>query len=52
MKRLFDFILALIAAAVLLVPFVLVWLAVRLTSRGPALFWSDRIGQYNVLFKM
>ena len=52
MKRLFDIILALIAAAVLLVPFVLVWLAVRLTSRGPALFWSDRIGQHNALFKM
>jgi O-antigen biosynthesis protein WbqP len=52
MKRLFDIILALIAAAVLLVPFVLLWLAVRLTSRGPALFWSDRIGQHNALFKM
>lgn len=52
MKRLFDLILALIAAAVLLVPFVLVWLAVRLTSRGRALFWSDRIGQHNALFKM
>jgi O-antigen biosynthesis protein WbqP len=52
MKRLFDIILALIAAAVLLVPFVLVYLAVRLTSRGPALFWSDRIGQHNALFKM
>ena len=52
MKRLFDLILAVIAAAVLLVPFVLVWLAVRLTSRGPVLFWSDRIGQHNELFKM
>jgi O-antigen biosynthesis protein WbqP len=52
MKRLFDIILALAAAAVLLLPFVLVWLAVRFTSRAPALFWSDRIGQYNTLFKM
>jgi O-antigen biosynthesis protein WbqP len=52
MKRLFDFILALIAAALLLVPFVLVCLAVRFTSKGPALFWSDRIGQHNALFKM
>jgi O-antigen biosynthesis protein WbqP len=52
MKRLFDIVLALIAAAVLLAPFVLVWLAVRLTSWGPALFWSDRIGQHNALFKM
>ena len=52
MKRLFDLILALIAAVVLLVPFVLVWLAVRLTSRGPALYWSDRVGRDNVIFKM
>ena len=52
MKRLFDLVLALIAAAVLLAPFVLVWLAVRLTSRGPALYWSDRVGRDNVIFKM
>ena len=52
MKRLFDLVLALIVAAVLLVPFVLVWLAVRLTSRGPALYWSDRVGRDNVIFRM
>ena len=52
MKRLFDLVLALIAAAILLAPFVLVWLAVRLTSRGPALYWSDRVGRDNVVFKM
>jgi O-antigen biosynthesis protein WbqP len=52
MKRLFDLVLALIAAAVLLAPFVLVWLAVRLTSRGPALHWSDRVGRGNIIFKM
>ncbi len=52
MKRLFDLILALIAAIVLIVPFVLVWLAVRLTSRGPALYWSNRVGRDNEIFKM
>jgi len=52
MKRLFDLVLALIAAALLLAPFVLVLLAVRLTSRGPALYWSDRVGRDNVIFKM
>ncbi len=52
MKRLFDLVLALIAVAILLAPFVLVWLAVRLTSRGPALYWSDRVGRDNVIFKM
>ena len=52
MKRLFDLILALIAAAVLLAPFVLVWLAVLLTSRGLALYWSDRVGRGNTIFRM
>ena len=52
MKRLFDLVLALIAAALLLAPFVLVLLAVRLTSRGPALYWSDRVGRDNIIFKM
>jgi len=52
MKRLFDFILALIASAILLVPIVLVAIAVRLTSKGPALYWSDRVGKDNQIFKM
>jgi O-antigen biosynthesis protein WbqP len=30
----------------------LVALAVRLTSRGPALYWSDRVGRENAIFKM
>ena len=37
---------------VLAVPLVLVALAVRLTSRGPTLYWSDRMGRHNKLFKM
>lgn len=52
MKRLFDLILAVIATLVLLVPIVLVWLAVRITSQGPALFWSDRVGRGNAIFSM
>lgn len=52
MKRLFDLGLALCAGLVLLVPILLVALAVRLTSRGPALYWSDRVGRHNHLFRM
>jgi len=52
MKRLFDLLLALAASLVLLVPIVLVALAVRLTSRGPALYWSDRVGRHNRIFRM
>jgi O-antigen biosynthesis protein WbqP len=36
----------------LLVPVLLVAAAVRLTSRGPALYWSDRVGRHNTIFKM
>jgi O-antigen biosynthesis protein WbqP len=52
MKRLFDLILVLIAALVFAVPVVLVAFAVRLTSAGPVLYWSQRIGQHNKIFKM
>jgi len=52
MKRLFDLALALLAGLVLLVPVLLVALAVRLTSKGPALYWSDRVGRHNRIFRM
>jgi O-antigen biosynthesis protein WbqP len=52
MKRVFDLLLALVAASVLAVPVLLLAVAVRLTSAGPAMYWSDRVGQYNNLFKM
>lgn len=51
-KRIFDFSLAVTAAVVLAVPVLLVALAVRLTSPGPALYWSDRVGRRNTIFKM
>lgn len=52
MKRCFDLLLALCAGVLLLVPVVLVALAVRLTSPGPALYWSDRVGRHNRIFRM
>lgn len=52
MKRLFDIVLALGAATLLAVPIVLVALLVRLTSPGPVLYWSDRVGRHNRIFKM
>lgn len=52
MKRLFDVLLALFAAVLLAVPITLVALAVRLTSPGPVLYWSDRVGKGNRIFKM
>jgi O-antigen biosynthesis protein WbqP len=51
-KRCFDVLLALLALAVLIWPMLLVALAVRLTSPGNVLYWSDRVGKDNVIFKM
>ncbi|MDP4836456.1 MAG: sugar transferase, partial [Burkholderiales bacterium] len=52
MKRIFDLALALVAGLLLALPVFMVMLAVRLTSPGPALYWSDRVGRHNRLFKM
>ena len=52
MKKIFDFLLALAATVVLAVPVMLVAILVCLTSPGPALYWSDRVGRRNKIFKM
>jgi len=51
-KRLFDLVLAVCAGTVLLVPAAIVALVVRLTSRGPVLYWSERVGRHNRVFRM
>jgi O-antigen biosynthesis protein WbqP len=51
-KRIFDLLLAGLAALLLCVPACLLALMVRLTSRGPALYWSDRVGRHNRIFRM
>ena len=52
MKRVFDILLGCLAALILFVPVLLVAMAVSLTSNGPALYWSDRVGRNNVIFRM
>ena len=52
MKRLFDLLLVLPALFLLLIPLAIIALLVRITSPGPALYWSDRIGKNNQVFKM
>jgi O-antigen biosynthesis protein WbqP len=52
MKRLFD-LLCTIVAMLLFIPIaLLVFAAVRFTSKGSALYWSDRVGINNTIFKM
>lgn len=52
MKRMFDLTLALIAATFIALPIVFIAIAVKLTSPGPWLYWSDRVGRNNCIFKM
>ncbi|MER2515732.1 MAG: sugar transferase [Candidatus Accumulibacter phosphatis] len=51
-KRSFDFLLSVVAALVLALPLVAIAILVRLTSTGPALYWSDRVGKGNRIFRM
>src|ERR1700733_387141 len=52
MKRVFDVALGLIGAIVLCIPAILIAMLTRLTSPGPALYWSRRVGRNNVIFAM
>jgi O-antigen biosynthesis protein WbqP len=51
-KRCFDLVLALLASIVLAGPMLLAAIAVRISSKGPALYWSQRMGQHNTIFLM
>jgi len=52
MKRVIDLIIAIILLAFLVLPMLLIALLIKLTSRGPVLHWSDRVGVNNMIFKM
>ena len=52
MKRIFDIVTAILASLLLLLPSVVTALMVRLTSKGPVLYWSSRVGRNNQIFKM
>jgi len=51
-KRIGDICFCMLLFIPLLLPFLLTALMVKLTSRGPILYWSDRVGRHNRLFKM
>jgi O-antigen biosynthesis protein WbqP len=52
LKRLFDLTLAILLSGALALPILIVAILVRLTSPGPALYWSDRVGRRNEIFRM
>jgi O-antigen biosynthesis protein WbqP len=52
MKRCFDIVLALIASFILIIPIIVIALVLMMTSNGSIIFWSDRVGQNNKIFRM
>lgn len=51
-KRFFDLFLCVIALIIFLIPIILISIGIKMTSKGPIIFWSDRIGKCNVIFSM
>ena len=52
MKRTFDILLCVVILILLIIPMILISISIRLSSKGPALYWSKRIGKNNKIFKM
>jgi O-antigen biosynthesis protein WbqP len=52
MKKIFDFVLAVLLILMLFILIMGIAFLVRLTSRGPAIYWSKRIGKNNEIFLM
>eukprot|EP00913_Durusdinium_trenchii_P008981 g8447.t1 len=52
MKRVFDILFSLTLIVLGAIPLAMIALAVKLTSKGPALYWSDRVGRHNAIFSM
>lgn len=51
-KRTFDLIVAGVVALIFAIPVIFIAAAVKLTSRGPVFYWSDRVGRGNRIFSM
>lgn len=52
MKRLFDLLLSILLIPFLFIPFIVIAIAVRISSKGPVLYWSNRVGVQNNVFSM
>jgi O-antigen biosynthesis protein WbqP len=52
LKRMIDLAILLICAVIFAIPCLLIGLAIKIDSRGPILFWSQRIGRFSVPFMM
>ena len=52
MKRLFDIVFSIVLLVILLMPMILIAISVKASSGGKILYWSDRVGRDNIVFKM
>lgn len=52
MKRLFDIFMSFTLIILIIFPVLIISIAIRLTSSGPAIYWSNRIGRNNIIFRM
>ena len=52
MKRLFDLFIGSVLLVFLAIPMLLIVVAIRSTSKGSSLYWSDRVGKNNIIFRM
>ena len=51
-KRIFDIFASILGLLVFIVPITTIALMIKLTSRGPIIYWSDRVGKDNRIFRM
>ena len=52
MKRIFDICVSMVLSIFLIIPFLVLALFIKITSKGPVLFWQDRVGIHNKIFRM
>ena len=52
MKRLLDLFLAIISIVIFLIPLLIIYFSIKISTKGKALYWSDRVGKDNKIFKM
>ena len=52
MKRIFDLLLGIVIMALFIIPMLLILIVICFSTKGPALYWSERVGKNNKIFKM
>jgi len=52
LKRLFDIIISFVAICTFFLPLLFLAVLIKLTSKGPVFYWSDRVGRNNKIFRM